>query len=492
MDLQQCLLLLIAICTPLVLLFTGRNRALLIWVCVTLFVQVFDTVTLTNLPAGRIVGILYLPSAWTYSKKWFGLAAPQAWLCNYLYLCLLAVAWGFLWQWPDITAARPITQLGPGRSCIYLARLLSDFSLGIFVAQELCKPGALQTLRCALIAGSTITALGSVAAFLTDIDLYHLLTGLGSDLSEIGRARGFSYEPRGLGMACVYGSLLLVLHRRLTVSWLVLIAINLLGLALSGSTSALAMFSAGLAVIGITSGLRKPLLTGGAVALSFFVVCSLAMLAPRQFNFIVDEVLYRIDPTEKLMGAEAEDLGERIAYQLDVFDASALLFLLHDPLYFLTGTGPGLVSLPASYHVPPGLYSLVWTDDIGINTLPTHGLLLEICNSGLPGLGSWLVQIWASWMALRALTRRSSSCDTEAWIVGRAMFVLGAALYFVQVSVSPVWSVFSAIGWSASMLSRARRKSVSEQWRLKPHAAGGTVQGVNYGSSSHSLRRSHA
>jgi hypothetical protein len=163
-----------------------------------------------------------------------------------------------------------------------------------------------------------------------------------------------------------------------------------------------------------------------------------------------------------LLGARAEGLGERIGFQLEIFDASAFLFWLENPLYCLTGAGPGLVSLPASYYVPPGAYSIIWNEDVGVNSLPTHGVLLEISNSGLAGLGLWLFQVGLSWKAMRVLGRSHAEGTAQDWRLGRGMFLLGAALYCVQVSVSPVWSIFCGIGWGAALLVDAQRRSLPQ------------------------------
>jgi hypothetical protein len=270
-----------------------------------------------------------------------------------------------------------------------------------------------------------------------------------------------------------------------------LIGINLLGLAISGSTSALAMFAAGLFTMGIFAGNWQRFVLVGVASLAVLLGGSLAALFPSQFWLIADEVAYRLDPTDKLLGDSPQNFGERVAFQLDVFDASALLFLLNEPQYALSGTGPGLVSLPASYYVPPGVASLVWNEDVGIDSLPGHGLLLEISNSGLLGLGCWLSQFWWCTAALRRVA--GSSTDrrlAETWRVGLYMYLLGAAMYCVQVSISPVWAVLSAVGWAGGLLqcNTQRRWNKSRMKIANPLLASRST----HVSAPHSLRRAHA
>jgi hypothetical protein len=159
----------------------------------------------------------------------------------------------------------------------------------------------------------------------------------------------------------------------------------------------------------------------------------------------------RLDPEYKLSGISPGNLGQEIAFRLDVFDACALLFLLDQPLYALLGAGPGMVSLPASYYVPPGVYSYIWTPEVGVNSLPFHGLLLEVSNGGALGLVLWLAQIYFCWGALLFLhLRYAGSGEKSEWTFAYALFIVGAAFYVVQVSSSPVWSVFLAVGWVAT------------------------------------------
>ena len=450
MDLRQPILLTVAILVPAVLLAIGRRRALLGWVCLTLFVQIFDTQMVTNLPTGRIVGILYLPFALLSARKWITMTPARSWLVNFVYLILLGLIWGFVAPWPDITQNRPFSLSAQGRTLIYLARAVTDVCLTVFVAREVYRTNALESLRKALVAGSTVTALFGIASLVLQFDFYHAITGLNVDLSDYARARGLSYEPRGLGLACVYGILFSIPFCRPSVLWLLVLSVNLLGLVISGSTSALALFAAGMLALGLLSANRERLRLVGVAAVGTVCVAGAAWVVSAQFESVVASIVYRLNPIEKLDGARAQTLGEQVAFRLDVFDASALLFLEQEPLYVLSGTGPGLVSLPASYHVPPGVYSSIWNDEVGIDSLPTHGLLLELSNSGLIGLGLWILQVVVCWKAVARLAEeRTSAVERREWKLGRVMFCLAIAFYIVQVSISPVWPVLLGLGWAA-------------------------------------------
>jgi hypothetical protein len=474
-DIRQVALVAIAVIVPIILLWTKRERWLLGWVCVTFFLQIFDTVIITNLPAGRIVGLLYLPVALKQLKEWSRLKPVKAWAINYIYLLVLAVFFGLIWPWPDITLARPFTLTAPGRGLIYSVRLLSDLSLTIFIANQIRRPGSLLYLGRAMVLGSTMTAVVGLCYFVSKIDLYYLITGLGEQGLKIERARGLSIEPRALGLACAYGIMILLLGRkRLFKPWIALVFLNLAGLMITYSASSLALLVSGVISAGLFFTNRERGTVILTLALAGLLVFGASLYMPNQFQSAIETIRLRLDPDYKLSDMPPGDFGQEVAYRLDVFDACALLFLLDEPLYALIGAGPGMVSLPASYYVPPGLYSFIWNPSIGINSPPSHGLLLELTNSGLPGLIIWFVQVISCLSALRYILLRLRDHNERAeWKFGYSLFLIGSVFYLVQVSSSPVWSLFLAIGWVACQAAREEmaESNGNEQRTPVNHAA---------------------
>ncbi len=454
-DLSQIILLMIAIGVPLVLFRLKRYKILLGWTCLTLFVQLFDTTILTNLPAPRIVGLMYLPTAISSFREWWGLKPVKAWVINYLYLLILGVIFGFLWPWPDTTMMRPYTLTAPGRTIIYSFRLISDLSLTLFVATQLRVAGNLYWIGRALVVGATLSALAGLLTLFTGFDLVYAITNFEDQFLTAERAHGLSAEPRGLGLACAYGLMILLIgQKRLFKLWPVLLVINLAGLLSTVSTSALALLLTGIVTGWLFFSNRTRGAILGLILLAAILLFGASVFMPMQFDSAVQTIGARIDPSQKLSGIPPGTFGQEVAYRLDVFDASAMLFLLEEPFYALLGTGPGLISLPASLHVPPGLYSAIWTPEVGVNSLPFHGILLEISNGGLLGIMLWLFQVMTCWLALRYLAnRQKSSLESEEWSFAWGVFLIGTVFYLVQVSISPVWSVMSAMGWAAVKLA---------------------------------------
>jgi len=454
-DPRQIVLLAIALAAPVFLLWTRREKLLLGWVCMTMFVQIFDTTLVTNLPAGRIVGLIYLPAAIMQARVWLRLKPARAWAVNFAYLALLGLLFGWIWPWPDITMARPFSLAAEGRSIIYSARLLSDVSLAIFIANQLRQPGMIHYIGRAMVIGSTITALAGLAYLTAKLDLYYPLTGIGQQGLLIDRARGLSIEPRALGLSCAYGVMILLLGRKkLFRMWPALLAINLTALLITYSASSYVLLAVGALTASLFFSNRERAVAAATLLLAVVITAGAVIYVPDRVQYAVDTLQLRLDPDYKLSGIPPGNLGQEIAFRLDVFDACALLFLLDQPLYALIGTGPGMVSLPASYFVPPGVYSFIWTAEVGVNSLPFHGLLLEVSNSGLLGLLLWLMQIFSCWGALRYLhVRFAKAGGKPEWTFAYALFIIGAVFYVVQVSSSPVWSVFLGIGWVATKIA---------------------------------------
>lgn len=483
-DLNQFILLAIAVGVPFVLFRMKQYNLLLGWACLTLFVQLFDTTVLTNLPAPRIVGLMYLPTAIKAFREWWGLKPVKAWVINYLYLLILGVIFGFLWPWPDTTMMRPYTLTAPGRTVVYSLRLISDLSLTVFAATQLRNAGNLYLVGRALVIGATLSALAGLLTLFTKFDLVYAITDFEDQFLTAERAHGLSAEPRGLGLACAYGLMILLIgQKRLFKLWPVLLVINMAGLLSTVSTSALALLLAGVITgwVFFTNRTRGAILA--LILLAVILLFGASVFLPMQFSSAVQTIEARIDPSQKLSGIPPGTFGQEVAYRLDVFDASAMLFLLDEPFYALLGTGPGLVSLPASLHVPPGLYSAIWTPEVGVNSLPFHGILLEISNGGVLGVLLWFFQVITCWIALRFLANRQrGTIESEEWSFAWALFLIGTVFYLVQVSISPVWSIILGIGWAGVKLAmeynapdRSKAKERSRPQRYFEEVPGSTI-----------------
>jgi hypothetical protein len=162
---------------------------------------------------------------------------------------------------------------------------------------------------------------------------------------------------------------------------------------------------------------------------------------------------------------EPQNLLESIAFRMEIFDSSALFFLADNPIYLLSGTGPGLISIPATSYMPQsGAYS--WIVDTGLNCQPTTGLLSEISNTGVIGLLFWFIICFYSFLAFNSLIRHYPD-EKEKWMATRAAFVVGMAIFAIQTSpLSAITPVLMGLGVGADCLAqvdRSRHRQTSMQ-----------------------------
>lgn len=461
-DIRQFALLGIAVVVPLFLLVTNRHKLVLAWVCITMSVHIFDTTILTNLAAPRVVGLLYLPIWIGRLPAWLRLLPLRAHVTNMVYILFLGLIFGYILPWPDTTGSRPFSLTAPGRAIVYPVRMVADFSLAILIASQLGKPSMLRFAVRMIIAGATISAaFALVWLFIPQLDAYYSITGL-RPLGGISlvRARGLSYEPRGLGMACAFGiSFLLVLPGRMSLRRACALIANLVAFLAAFSSSAIALLGAGLGTAWLVGHGRTQLRLVGATLLLLGGAVVGVLAFPARAEVAVATVVTHFDGS-RLDGARPGGLVERVAYSLDSFDASTLLFLASNPQYAIVGTGPAMIMLPATEYLPPGLFSAMYGAG-GINGLPTHGLLLEVANSGMVGLLTWLVQVATCWAALSAMTcGPSGQPRSYDWRLARLVYAISVGFYLVQVSItSPYWSFALGVGWAAAAAASARSRA---------------------------------
>jgi len=334
-------------------------------------------------------------------------------------------------------------------------RLLADGSLTFFVARELRDMVGLSTLVRAMVVGAALTAAAGLFFVATQFDAYGVITGTGDYIVHTGRARGLSYEPRGLGLACAYASVMVLLSPYRGRVKAGLLALLVAGLAVTYSATAIALFATGmLALLLLRGGRQRIRVIGVLVATGLTVMVGVAVF-PNTVQPAVDSLTYRLDPSQRLAGVQPNNLAESIAYHMDVFDSSAFLFLISNPQYIVSGTGPGLVGLPATDYVPLGDYSGVLDSGVGINSMPQTGPLYEVANGGLVGLALWLLAVIVGAVRLRRRSR-----DGPEWRLAYSLFLVTSVLYVVQYSGSPLFPVLLGLAWAVELGSNDRVRAI--------------------------------
>lgn len=458
LDPRQLVLAAIAFLVPMTLLLARRERALLAWVCFTLGIQLLDTSIVTNLPAARIVGLLLVPRALSMLRIVRRIPIGRVIILQFVYLAVLGIIFGFLIPWPSGEIDRAFNQIAPGRATIYLIRSVADISLTLFVARQLIsrrQPG--DVLRYVLV-GTTIASLSGLLEYITAVDWYGRITGL-VPLNLPYRMRGFMFEPRALGLIAVQGMMIcLVLYGRRRKGGLLAVAgIHAAAVFLSGSTSAIAvLLVATLAVFASDARYRASIMA--PIVVTVVVIGTFITMQPQYFDTYVRNVILRLTLDRIEEEGRPESVTGDVAARMDVLDGPPVLFLAANPAYIVTGTGPGLMSLPAAKYIPDAsFYNEV--RERGINSPPSSGILLEVSNAGLIGLGMWFIIVLGSIRAFRILAIQADSRGQE-WSAMKSAFVAISASYLVQASASPIWPVFMGLGLGAAHLALAQQRRI--------------------------------
>jgi len=311
-----------------------------------------------------------------------------------------------------------------------------------------------------MLIGTSIAALSGILEFLTHIDFYQLLTGIeyGSDPN---RLRGFCYEPRGLGLIAGIGLLLSLLLFSQQPSWKLfgLCCLHAPSFFLAGSTSALIAAGMGAMLLMLFNHKFRLYI----LIFTMIGLLSLSLLVMTKYQLLVSYIENaRLRLTIDRIERPPENIIENLAFRMDILDGPALLFLYSNPLNLLLGSGPGLVSLPATEYIPPSWY-FHWTAKTGINTPPTIGLILELSNTGIIGLWLWLI-IWVSiFRAFNYLEKLKPAGKGKAWRMGKGASAAVLGVYIMQISpLSPYWAVFLGIGLAAYYVAARTPKPSNE------------------------------
>ncbi len=464
-DPRQLALLLVTILVPVYLIVKHRDRQLLAWICFTVCIDIFDPKVLINLPAARFTGLLLLPQAVHFLPSFFRTRPGKALILQYSYLVFLGVVFGFIFPWSSgVGLIRTFNQIAQGRAVIYLVRAAADVSLVFFVAKQIIILKSPEVVLRYLLFGTSVAALAGIAEWLTRIDFYGLITGLRSLQLEY-RVRGFNYEPRGFGLIATYGiilSILLFAHQR---SWklIFMVSLNMFAFILAGSTAALVAVGLG-AITLFLFDRRVRRISPVFAIIGVLVFGLLLILNTGLLNTYLGNAQMRL--TTDRIQVKPTNIIEELAFRMDIFDGPALLFLASNPIYFMIGTGPGLVPLPATAYVPQSSYYL-WSSDTGINSPPSMGVMLELSNAGLIGLILCFTIYSASFRALNFLSKVNKPIGVM-WLLGRNAFVCAVILYLVQASpLSAIFPIF--IGYGVAAYYLAQKHSYSSGISTQPN-----------------------
>jgi len=454
----QIILILVAV----VVVVRRNDRHIVFVLFVSLTADSFGVRALgPNILLYQFISLLLLPRTLPFLPRLLKRNASIRLIVLYLgLLVILAILFGYVVPWPDTTLQRPWQEQAQGRAVVSLTRHLADFGFLLYLNLAARRTRILKTIVAALLFGLVANLVVATVDRTLGIRIIDVLTS--SKALILTRVGGLNGEPRVLGRVSAIVMLFVFYLGKRRLTLLAGLALGLAGLAYSASTSALGALAAAL-IFGLVAALvRRDLRSLSRYALiPVLAVVGFVMVWGGQVNKTVDTRL------NTLSGMNDRAPGEPAwMARLEVFDRSAMRFLYANPEYLIFGTGPDLVSLPASDYVPRLARAIY---GYRIDSVPHTGVISILANGGIIGVTLWLLAILAGAKTLAACAKKADGEDAVA--LGPLFSVVAV---FCAIVMTPfLWGV---IGLSAGIVERqrdalrARRALLSNAERTPPLA----------------------
>jgi hypothetical protein len=454
----QALLLFTIFAVPIWLMAKRDGDLLLLWLIAVICTDIFNVRSVVNVSAASVAGLLLVP----YSARVLlasRRAAPVSWAAaHWMYLVLLGLAFGFAFPWPD-TIGRPFNLQAPGRTMLYLMRETAALSIAVFVGQQVAKAGRPDRLMNGILIAGLATSAFALLEYATGVSYFLLFSeGVAAPTYWNLRVRGLNFEPRGFGLvgahALVLG-ILFVAHRRLVRVSVATVGTTAAAMFLSASTSGFIATAGGVGAASLSHHrVRRQLVR--AVAALLIICGAIAAADWRRVEVLQNLVAERVGTTARF-GA-ARDWFQEVVYRMEIFDTAATLFLAANPTYLIMGTGPGLVSLPATPFLPISRYTRDYVRP-GINSPPTMGWLLELSNGGFVTCVLWVGFVLSASGSLKWAVRHAGD-ERRSWMLAHWSFLAAAAIYTLAAGfLTSCWTLFVGLGLGASFI---RQRTVAQ------------------------------
>jgi len=390
-----------------------KYYALSILVGIFLSVDALGSQWVVNFGAIKILGLILIPfciKKISFSHLNF---VTKINFIQFFYLASIGTLYVFLDMWNDegfklqhSMKMRPILNLG---SSVLLYTPIFFFTL-LASRKELSIKRTIRGFIQGFYIGSIFLMLGIVAEILFSLDLYSLLTRGVQMLNEY-RPRGLSYEPRGASQTLVC-AILLLLYSEIKAFYKALLYLILI---LSAFYLTFSFTGFILLLVGVIISLLYKSLLLFKNRIKFEVFCNeFFVIAVTYFViFSPPAFLAKKVPNDSTKMQQAEHIKQRsyvfgnnvsydlsslkqdksvigrIVRKLEIFDAASLNFMLNNPVFIAFGSGPGMVSIPASNYILERDKKLYKVDKI--TSIPQMGIFSILGDGGLVYLSLWLV-----------------------------------------------------------------------------------------------------
>ncbi len=345
-------------------------------------------------------------------------------LVYWIYLLALGVLFGYIIPWQDLSGQRSWTQQAPGRAVVSLSRHAIDF---VTAAVALLKLRDQRNHQWA-VRGLAVGLFANTGVAILDYFLGGRLAQpfVIASLPDVVRQGGLNIEPRALARYAVLATAICYFSTTRPLYRLLLLATGAIAVGLAQSLSAVgAALTGTLAAAGwsLANNRNRQAIAwlSAAVSLAAIVLMSGGGALPEAMRYRLDSAR---DSTDR-------DFSEsRLTATLEVFDRAAVRFLSQEPIFAMLGTGPDLISLPASDHLALGAMDVY---GFRIDSVPHSGMISTLANAGIPGLILMAAFVfYAAAHANRIPDQRERSAAV-VFIAGFSALVMTPLFYFTLV-----------------------------------------------------------
>lgn len=341
----------------------------------------------------QFLGLMLLPKSIPFVIQYFSKKRIVRLLILWLVMLIfLAITYGYIFPWEDLTGMRMWSQTAQGRALVQIARYVSILSMIFYLAKVLRDRNNLFWFLRGFYSGLIINVIFALIDFASKGQLTHII--FNRELVD-SRLTGLNAEPRALGRICALGMLVSFFEKfNSRNTRLCIFSFGIIGFILAGSASALVAIIITIVTI-LSKNILNKKLKKTFIGLFMLIIISIAIVS---FNLPVlnDQILPRIN---RIIKQEDREFMEPSLFAiLEVFDRAAMRFLYANPQYTLFGTGPNLICIPASQYISLRASYIYGSR---IDSVPHMGLIRIFSSYGFVGLFLWMVIIFSIYNTLR-------------------------------------------------------------------------------------------
>lgn len=309
---------------------------------------------------------------------------------NLFYLLILGVLFGFLIPWSDNSVYRSWAQQSQGRTIITLVRYINELFVVLYIIWVVSTNRV--NLKFIINTIGWIAFISFIIGFI-EYTVGSVIRRIIQDDPNILSSRflGLCGEPKIFGRNSALAYIILLFYYikiERNKKFLFFILISALGVLLSLSASAFIMF----ALFNMYFLFEQKKFKYVVLSIVIFILASFALNKVEQFSSTRFKIEKALIGTDKFQNYTYEDsIGMSIISRFDIFDHLALLFLLENPVYAFTGTGPNLISIPASENVGDFVRYSTYAETGGIDSVPNVMFNNVLASSGIIGILLYLL-----------------------------------------------------------------------------------------------------